>query len=157
MNERQPDDLIEAIVEVTWRELKGQVPRSRICEIVAELVDRYEDVKVKAYLPILIHRQVVDLLNAEREIAISDIPVEHPAADSGQKVVIGQEFLDHYDLAMGRLLTSYLAPVLARQANTLSILSKWERMIMPPCFPFSCGLDCLQLGAKLFYQERNTS
>ena len=71
MNERQPDDLIEAIVEVTWRELKGQVPRSRICEMVTEVAGRYEGAKVKAFIPIFVRRQAVELLDREREIVVN--------------------------------------------------------------------------------------
>jgi hypothetical protein len=73
MNEWNPDDLIEE----TWRELKGEVPRSRIREVVTELANRYENAKVKAFIPILIRRQVIELLDAEREIFISDILIEH--------------------------------------------------------------------------------
>ena len=67
MNEWNPDDLIEE----TWRELKGEVPRSRIFEVVTELADRYEDAKVKAFIPILVRRQAVELLDGEREIVIN--------------------------------------------------------------------------------------
>ena len=88
MNEWNPDDLIEK----TWSELKGEVPRSRIREVVTELANRYEDAKVKAFIPILIRRQVIELLDAEREIVISDIPAERlswPSADSGHKTGTG--------------------------------------------------------------------
>jgi hypothetical protein len=62
MNEWNTADLIER----TWREFNGEVPRSRIREVVNELLDGYQDAKVKTYLPILIRRQAIDLLNAER-------------------------------------------------------------------------------------------
>jgi hypothetical protein len=71
MNEWNPNDLVEE----TWRELKGEVPRSRICEVVTELVDTYEDATVKAFIPILIRRKTIELLKAEREIVISDVLV----------------------------------------------------------------------------------
>lgn len=56
--------------------MKGEVPRSRICEVVTELVDTYEDATVKAFIPILIRRKTIELLKAEREIVISDVLVE---------------------------------------------------------------------------------
>jgi hypothetical protein len=88
MNEWNPDDLIEK----TWSELKGEVPRSRICELVTELADRYEDAKVKSFIPILIRRQVIELLDAEREIVVSGDLTERPgwtSVNSGQKTGIG--------------------------------------------------------------------
>ena len=63
MNEWNLDDLIEE----TWRELKGEVPRSRIREVIIDLADRYEDAKVKAFIPIMIRRQAVELLREERD------------------------------------------------------------------------------------------
>ena len=70
MNEWSQDSLIER----TWRDFKGEVPRSRISEVIADFILRYEDAKVKTFLPILIRRQAIDLLNAERElIASSDL------------------------------------------------------------------------------------
>lgn len=88
MNEWNPNDLIED----TWRELKGEIPRSRIREVVTELVDRYKNAKVKTYVPILIRRQKVDLLNAESEIVISDVLAERlswSSADSIHMTKIG--------------------------------------------------------------------
>ena len=88
MNEWNPNDLIEE----TWRELKGEVPRSRIREVVTELVDRYENATVKTYLPILIHRQTIDLLNAESEIVFSDVLAERlswSSEDSSHKTATG--------------------------------------------------------------------
>jgi hypothetical protein len=79
MNEWDPDDLIER----TWLEFKGEVPRSRIREVVNELIDRYEDAKVKAFLPILIRRQAIELLNADREIVISGVLAGRPELDIG--------------------------------------------------------------------------
>ena len=75
MSEWNIDDLIEE----TWRELKGVVPRSQICEVVSELADRYEDARVKAYIPILIRRQAIELLNG-KHFAITDVIQENKAS-----------------------------------------------------------------------------
>ena len=65
MNEWNPDDLIEE----TWHDLKGEVSKSRVREVVLELVAKYGDAKVQAFLPVLIRRQAIERLSAELGLA----------------------------------------------------------------------------------------
>lgn len=53
---------IDVLVELVWLDLEGSVPRSDVEATVSQLICRYENAKVKQYLPILVQRQAKQLL-----------------------------------------------------------------------------------------------
>ena len=52
------------LVERIWRELGGHYSQQHIRRTVQEIGSRFQEVRVKQFVPIFIHREVVDLLGA---------------------------------------------------------------------------------------------
>ena len=52
----------EALIEQICIEMAGAVDRTAVEKIVKEMACRYQDVRVKAFVPIFIKRDAVDLL-----------------------------------------------------------------------------------------------
>jgi hypothetical protein len=52
----------DSLVEKVWLELQGNLSREQIGRMVAEIARQYEDAPVQTFVPILVHRQVVDAL-----------------------------------------------------------------------------------------------
>jgi hypothetical protein len=67
--EANPSDAINGIdgslVEKVWRELDGQLPLERVECIVTEVALGFQDVAVKTFLPIFIHRRALERLRQE--------------------------------------------------------------------------------------------
>ena len=59
----QSDD--DSLIEKVWCELGGQLPRERVSRVVTEVALRFQDARVKTFLPILIHRRTLERLNQE--------------------------------------------------------------------------------------------
>lgn len=53
---------IDVLVERVWLDLEGKVPRSTIEPAVSEILSKYENAKVKQYLPLIVQRQAKQLL-----------------------------------------------------------------------------------------------
>ena len=53
---------VEAVVEQIWVELGGAVEHTIINHVVQELLHRYENARVKAFVPIFVHREALDQL-----------------------------------------------------------------------------------------------
>ena len=52
------------LVERIWQELGGRYPQQRIRTAVQEIGSRFQEVRVKQFVPIFIHRETIDLLGA---------------------------------------------------------------------------------------------
>ena len=50
------------LIEKVWRDLDGQLSREYVRRVVAEVARGFQDAKVKAFLPILIHREALKQL-----------------------------------------------------------------------------------------------
>ena len=53
---------VEAVVEQIWVELGGAVEHTVIDHVVQELLHRYENARVKAFVPIFVQREALDQL-----------------------------------------------------------------------------------------------
>ena len=53
---------IEAIIEQIWHKFKGTTSREEIREMVAEAISKYEDVRIRTYVPIFLYRDVIQRL-----------------------------------------------------------------------------------------------
>ena len=49
----------DALIEKVWRDLDEQLPYEQVGRVVADVAFKYQNAKVKAFLPILIHKQAV--------------------------------------------------------------------------------------------------
>ena len=55
---------LEALVEQICNEMAGGVNRTFVEQIVKEMANRYRNVRVKAFVPIFVKRDAVDLLRS---------------------------------------------------------------------------------------------
>ena len=67
--ELQLDELIsgtdEAFVDTIWLEMDQKIPRQQVRIVAAEVALGYQDAKVKLFLPVLVHRRVIERLCQE--------------------------------------------------------------------------------------------
>jgi hypothetical protein len=59
------DGVDDVLVEAIWQDLERQLPRERVSCVVAETALGFQDATVKAFLPILVHRRVLEKLRQE--------------------------------------------------------------------------------------------
>ncbi|MCB8922679.1 MAG: hypothetical protein H6662_13920 [Ardenticatenaceae bacterium] len=79
------NDVDDLLIEKVWRDLDGQLSREQVGRVVAEVSLGYQDAKVKAFLPILIHRQAVERLKEfllDDQGQHGDVPVAHAIINS---------------------------------------------------------------------------
>ena len=55
---------IEVITEKIWGDLEGKASRSDIRRVLAEITPAYDDARIKTYVPIFLHRDVVQRLQS---------------------------------------------------------------------------------------------
>lgn len=55
----------DALIEIVWHELDRQLPRERVSRVVAEVGLGFQNVRVKTFVPIFVHRRALDRLNQE--------------------------------------------------------------------------------------------
>lgn len=55
----------ETLTELIWTEMRGTVPRPLIRQVLAEVKPKFEDARIKTFVPIFIHRQAITQLRAE--------------------------------------------------------------------------------------------
>ena len=77
-----PEGEIEAMIEEVWHQLQGRVNRTEILQVLLEILPKYEDARVKLYVPILVHREAVDVLRARLDEAKPDRSVRDARSDS---------------------------------------------------------------------------
>lgn len=66
-NSNGREDLdIETLVEQIWLELDGAVDRAVIEQVVQEVLPRFDDARVKSFVPIFIRKEVKDRLKRIR-------------------------------------------------------------------------------------------
>ena len=58
------NNIDDSIVEKVWQDLNEQLPREQVRRVVAEIALGFQDATVKAFVPILIHRQSVERLKS---------------------------------------------------------------------------------------------
>jgi hypothetical protein len=59
------DGVDDVLVEAIWHDLERQLPRERVSCVVATVALEFQDATVKAFLPILVHRRVLEQLRPE--------------------------------------------------------------------------------------------
>ena len=75
-----PEWEIEDMIERVWHQLHGRVNRTDILQVLLEILPKYEDARVKLYVPILVHRKAVDVLYARLD---DETPPVNPVRVSG--------------------------------------------------------------------------
>ncbi len=56
---------LDDVVERVCSDLRGRVPRARVRQLAIELMARYGEPVVTAYIPIILRRQLLEQLRAE--------------------------------------------------------------------------------------------
>jgi hypothetical protein len=59
------DGIDDVLIEAIWHDLERQLPRERVSCVVAEIALGFQDATVKTFLPILVHRRVLERLRQE--------------------------------------------------------------------------------------------
>ena len=59
------DYVDDALVEVLWRDLDGQVSRQQIAGTVSQIASRFDKATVTAFVPIFIRRQALEYLRRD--------------------------------------------------------------------------------------------
>jgi biotin-(acetyl-CoA carboxylase) ligase len=93
-----PEWEIEAMLEEVWHQLRGRVRRTDILQVLLEILPRYADARVTLYLPILVHREAVEVLQARLDEATPDRAVRDAKPDS--------RTVKHDDLVTGIALST---------------------------------------------------
>lgn len=69
---------IDTIVEQIRNDLQGRVSRPTIRQSLLEILPKYEDARIRAYIPIFIHREVLETLRVELSKATPTRPSRAP-------------------------------------------------------------------------------
>ena len=59
------DGVDDALITMIWRALNKRLPRERVSCVVAEVALEFQDATVKTFLPIFVHRRVLEQLTQE--------------------------------------------------------------------------------------------
>lgn len=70
------NDIDDALIDKVWRDLDRQLSREQVCRVVAEVALGYQNAKVKAFLPILIHREALEQLKEWLAVRSMTIPTD---------------------------------------------------------------------------------
>jgi hypothetical protein len=66
---------VGTLIEQIWNDLGGTVSRSTICQVLMEVIPKYESARVQTYVPIFIHKDTVKRLRVGlAEAAPDDTP-----------------------------------------------------------------------------------
>ena len=77
----------DSIIEKVWQDLDGQMSREQIGRTVAEITLGYQDVTVKAFVPIFIHREAVERLKSQLNENSLSVNGRLPTADKHQPAI----------------------------------------------------------------------
>ena len=77
------DYVDDALVEMLWKDLDGQVSRQQITRAVSQIASRFDKATVTAFVPIFIRRQALEYLR--RDCLGESQPMTSSASASGGK------------------------------------------------------------------------
>jgi len=77
------DYVDDALVEMLWKDLDGQVSRQQIARAVSQIASRFDEATVTAFVPIFIRRQALEYLR--RDCLNESQPIASPASADGGK------------------------------------------------------------------------
>ena len=77
-----PDREVEGMIEKVWQHLQGRVNRSDILQVILKILPKYENARVTIYVPILVHREAVDVLRTRLDEPKPYRPVRDAKPDS---------------------------------------------------------------------------
>ena len=77
-----PDWEVEVMIERVWHQLQGRVNRSDILQVIFKILPKYENARVTLYVPILVHREAVDVLRTRLDEPKPYRPVRDAKPDS---------------------------------------------------------------------------
>ena len=75
-----PDWEVETVIEQVWQELQGEVNRAVILQVLLKIMPKYENARVTTYVPLLVHREAVDVLRARLD---DETPPVNPVGVNG--------------------------------------------------------------------------
>ena len=82
------DHVDDALVEILWKDLDGQVSRQQIAGAVAQIAAQFEKATVTAFVPIFVRRQALEYLR--RDCLGKSQPMARSAStDEGKRQVTG--------------------------------------------------------------------
>jgi hypothetical protein len=58
------DELYDSLIEQIWRDLNGQISRVKIRQVATDAAARFQDAKVRTFVPIFIRRDSCEQLRA---------------------------------------------------------------------------------------------
>ncbi len=56
---------VEAIIDQVWTNLDGRIPRTTVYTTVVRLLEKYDNAVIRLYVPLLVHREAVELLRSD--------------------------------------------------------------------------------------------
>jgi hypothetical protein len=59
-----PDWDVETLIEQIWNDLEGTVTRSTIRQVLGQVIPRYENARIRTYVPIFLCKETVEQLHA---------------------------------------------------------------------------------------------
>jgi hypothetical protein len=90
---------IEAIIEQIWHTFKGATSREEIREMVAEAASEYEDVRIRTYVPIFVHRDVIQRLrNVPDRRQSGEVPDAYNKSAASPSISARQERIAQVEL-----------------------------------------------------------
>jgi hypothetical protein len=54
---------IDLLTGKIWQDLHGQVPRERVRQVLLDLLPKYQEARILTYVPVLLHRNAIEILN----------------------------------------------------------------------------------------------
>jgi hypothetical protein len=69
---------VGAMVEQIWNDLQGMVSRSAIRQALVEVVSKYENARIRTYVPIFVRREALETLRVELSEAAPARPFRAP-------------------------------------------------------------------------------
>jgi dsDNA-specific endonuclease/ATPase MutS2 len=82
------DYVDDALVDMIWKDLDGQVSRQQIAGAVTQIAARFEEATVTAFVPIFIRRQALEYLKRDC-ISKSDPVISRASTDDGDRQELG--------------------------------------------------------------------
>ena len=66
----------EIVIDQIWKEFYGIATRSAIEQVISNIALKYEDARIKTYIPIFVHREAVKRLRAEQALNLQKVDVQ---------------------------------------------------------------------------------
>ena len=82
------DYVDDALVDMIWKDLDGQVSRQQIAGAVTQIATRFEEATVTAFVPIFIRRQALEYLKRDCT-SKSDPVISRASTDDGDRQELG--------------------------------------------------------------------